>query len=363
MASSSTIVEQQVIRPRILAPTELHRWDAFVETHPLGLAVHTSAWLRGVEGAFAHIRGSVVVLEEAHSGRIVAGLPLYTVRSWLRGTRVVSVPFASICDPLIDDAEQAKALVGASVTFASERKAKVLEIRSLHTQHLLSGSPLFSRSGHLHHVLSLAPPEEKIRQSFAKSAVQNEITRARKAGVETRVSHDKGDLVHFHAIVTETRRRLSLPPIPIKFFQSIWTQFSPRHARLYFAMKDNAPVAALLTTHFRGLCSAEFSGDLRLPGVPGVNQAVYWKAIVDAKAEGYHQFSFGRTAVQNDALRQYKKRWGTTEEDITTFSNRPSTQKKGREDSLVYKSARKVIRHLPAPVFRQLGDFIYRHLG
>src|ERR1700691_3462068 len=83
-----------------ISPDEYGEWDAFVTRHPLGLVYHLSSWQKVLDSAFEHIRGQFLVLRDER-GEIQAGLPIYTVKSWLLKDRTVSVPFATMCDPLI----------------------------------------------------------------------------------------------------------------------------------------------------------------------------------------------------------------------------------------------------------------------
>src|SRR5438552_243855 len=96
-----------------LSPEEERQWDAFVTGHPLGCVYHLSAWKGVLEEAFPHIRGRFLALRDGLTGQIRAGLPLYTVTSWLLGNRIVSVPFASACDPLISTPEEFALLLPA----------------------------------------------------------------------------------------------------------------------------------------------------------------------------------------------------------------------------------------------------------
>src|SRR5580658_8386102 len=89
-----------------LRPEEETQWDAFAAKHPLGLIYHRTPWKQVLEQAFPHIRGHFLVLRDNSTGEIQAGLPLYTLKSWLLGNRAVSVPFASFCDPLISSGEE-----------------------------------------------------------------------------------------------------------------------------------------------------------------------------------------------------------------------------------------------------------------
>jgi hypothetical protein len=86
-------------------------WDDFVLRHPLGSLYHTSEWKRVIEKAFTHIRGRFLVLRDGDSEEILGGLPVYRVSSWLLGRHLVSVPFATVCDPLVTTVQEWNVLV------------------------------------------------------------------------------------------------------------------------------------------------------------------------------------------------------------------------------------------------------------
>src|ERR1043165_8425904 len=90
-----------------------------------------SAWKFVLEDTLPHIRGKFLVLSDAATGEIQAGLPVYAVKSWLLGNRTVSVPFASFCDPLISRPEDLSILLEEIHDFARRSRSRRIEIRSL----------------------------------------------------------------------------------------------------------------------------------------------------------------------------------------------------------------------------------------
>src|SRR4029077_16454816 len=113
-------------------------WDAFVGRHELGLVYDLSAWKRTLEEAFPHIRGRFLALREKTSGQIVAGLPVYQVRSWLLGNRIVSVPFLSFCNPLVSNESQLNLLLADVVEEYHRNGSDRLEIRMTEATRQLS---------------------------------------------------------------------------------------------------------------------------------------------------------------------------------------------------------------------------------
>lgn len=351
-----------------LSPDELGEWDAFVTQHPLGLVYHLSSWQWVLESAFKHIRGRFLVLRD-EGGQIRAGLPFYIVSSWLLGNRTVSVPFATMCDPLISTKEEFNSLWVAIEEASEKHRSRRIEIRTRHTG--LDCIPtFFTASGrYKHHYLPLCEPTEALFRSFDKSNIRRGVEKARREGVVVEERQDEQDLRVFHAFLVATRRRHSLPPMPFAFFQAMHRSLSPDRVALYLAMHAGKPVGGLLVSKFKDLWTAEYSGvpDNR---IRGISPLLYWEAIQRAKSSGAASFSFGRTSLDNTGLLDHKRRWATIEEDLTDFINRRGStsaqcneSSKGGGLALYGTAVRLLVRYAPAAAQKLVGDFCYRHLG
>jgi hypothetical protein len=351
-----------------LSADELGEWDAFATRHPLGLVYHLSAWQRVIESAFGHIRGRFLVVRDA-SGQIQAGLPVYTVSSWLLGNRTVSVPFATMCDPLISTKEEFDLLWPAIEETYERHRSRRIEIRTRRLGPDCMPDFLTGRVQFKHHYLPLGEPADALFCSFDKTTIRQRVGKARRAGVVVEERQDEQSLRALHSMLVATRRRHSLPPMPFAFFQAMHRSLYPDHAALYLAIQAGEPVGGLLVLKFKDLWTAEYSGVLD-NATPGIGPLLYWETIQRAKASGAAGFSFGRTALDNTGLLDHKRRWATIEEDLTDFTRvrgRKSTQDQEscKADSLTLSrtALRLLMRYSPAAVQKFIGDFCYRHLG
>jgi hypothetical protein len=351
-----------------LTPEELSEWDAFVGQHPLGLVYHTSAWQRVLENAFGHIRGRFLALRDG-SGTIRAGLPIYTVKSWLLKDRTVSVPFATMCDPLIATKEDFDQLWPAIEEASGKIGSRRIEIRARRCSPECMPAGLTAGEGYKHHYLALGGKNpDALFRSFSQSCVRRRVDKAKRAGLVAEERHDDESLRVFHAMLVATRRRRSLPPMPFAFFREMYRCLSPDHVSLYFAMHEGKPVGGLMALKFKDMWTMEYNGDA--DGSPaGTNQFLCWETIQRAKESGAEFYSFGRTSLDNASLLEYKSRWATVEEDLTDFvclagskAAQPKESPKAIRQAL-YGTAKQLLRHAPPAVQQSFGDFCYRHLG
>ena len=220
-----------------LSNDEHGEWDAFVTRHPRGLVYHLSAWKQLLETAFGHIRGRFLVLRNG-DGQIQAGLPVYTVDSWLLGNRLVSVPFATMCDPLISTKEEFNLLWPAIEDASVKHRSQRIEIRIRHTNSDCLPASLTASTRYKHHYLPLDKPTDELFRSFNKSNICRAVKKAKQEGVIVEERQDGQSLRVFHSFLVATRRKHSLPPMPFAFFHAMYRSLSPDHVALYLAMAN-----------------------------------------------------------------------------------------------------------------------------
>jgi len=350
------------VATEFLSENDFPEWDAFVARHPLGLIYHLSSWKQALERAFSHIKGHFLVLRD-DSGQIAAGIPVYLVRSWLLGNRLVSIPYASICDPLISTEEQYRELLGGLRAFQKECRAGSIEIKTLKTARLIA-DPLCSSSESMHHYLPLDRSLEELQKIFAYKAIRQIIHRAQHRGLIVRPQLDPAAIVLIHSFLASTRRRLSLPPIPHRFFRSFAQAFGKDRMTILVAYLEGKPIAALLALNFSGVLHIEYYGGNSIAYQTGASHLLHWEAIKHAGSLGCKSVSFGLTDSWNEGLLSFKRRWGTIEEPIgiscISSNGQPRVTLKSAKRN---RASRWLFRNAPQPVCAALASFIYRHHG
>jgi len=350
---------------RTLDPTRHSDWDKFVQAHPFGWICHLSAWKNIVEQSFDHIRGKYLVLVNDQTGAIEAGLPIFHVKSWITGKRLVSVPFASLCDPLATTKEQMHMLLAEALNEMKKAKADHIEIRTLHNFEVLRNGKMQETGHFFHHYLPLADTPEKLMKKFHRTCVRQRITRALKSELGVRIGDKEADMRAFYQLYMTTRKRLGLPTQPYRFFHNLHkTLLEQGQVELLLAQTENQTIAGLILLKFKNRVSAEFlASDDTFKSV-SPNHYLFWQAIQRSYNEGYASFDFGRTATTNEPLLDFKRRWGTQVVTLKHFYFPAGNSASQMSDqSPGYRLMRRVC--YKAPDFMQgiLGNFCYRHLG
>jgi hypothetical protein len=199
---------------KIVDPMKDVRWDTFVENHPFGWLYHLSGWKEVLEKSFKHMKGYFLVLQN-NDHDIKAALPIYEVRSWLTGNRLVSIPFATLCDPLISTEDDLTKLFDAALILLKERRASRIEIRTLLSSHLIHNHQLNPYNAFKHHYIRLNNEPEQLKRSFHRTCVRQRITRAMESNLTITFGSSESDLKKFYRLHFITRKRLGLPLQPI----------------------------------------------------------------------------------------------------------------------------------------------------
>jgi len=350
----------------LIDPAVDTRWDAYVESHPFGWITHLSDWKRILEKSFQHMKGYYLVLMDKRTESIRAALPLFEVKSWIAGHRLVSIPFATLSDPLVSSQEDMEELFDAAIHLSKELKTKHIEIRTFRSFSMIKEDRFAIDNSFKHHYLTLKSEPEILMRTFHRTCTRQRIARALSSNLCLKIGQGELDLVSFYKIYSGTRKRIGLPPQPYIFFKSMWEILSPsRRLVILLAEKGNRPVAGLILFRFKDRVSAEYAGSNEEYKEVSPNHFLFWEAIKIAYNEGCKLFDFGRTSVRNETLMDFKSRWGTetTSLPICYYPKTICEEATEREESISYRIMGALCRRVPDSVLAAIGNFSYRHLG
>jgi lipid II:glycine glycyltransferase (peptidoglycan interpeptide bridge formation enzyme) len=288
------------------------------------------------------------------------------LRSILTGNRLVSIPYATLCDPLVATADQMERLMQALLDLAEALRMKTSEIRTFQCGLCSSDDRFWNQNIYRHHYILLDREPEKIKQSFDRTNVRQRIQRAQKSDIVVEKAEHASDMADFYKLHIMTRKKLGLPPQPLKFFKHLWNTFAPaQQLTLLFAKKDNEILSSIIMFKFKDRVSVEFLASNEAFMSLSPNHMLFWEGIQSAYNEGYKIFDFGRTAVANESLMNFKKRWGTVVVDLPQYyyPKQAFAGYQGPEETLAYKLVRKAVIKLPENACLLLSKFLYRHLG
>jgi hypothetical protein len=342
----------------IIDPLTDTRWDDLVARHPSASAFHRRGWLEALKQTYGY--EPFVLTSASPAESLTDGIVVCRIKSWLTGTRLVSLPFADHCEPLFSDSGDRHLLSDRLVEECTRQHCKYLEFRPYLASADLGNEFQPSESFYIHE-LDLVPTIEQLFKGLHKDSIQRKIRRAEKEQLSYEVGRTDEFIEMFYNLLLITRRRHHLPPQPKNWFKNLAKNMGDAlHIRV--ARKNGAPIAALLTLRHRsnviykyGCSDGAFH---QLGGMP----FLFWKLIEESKATGAGLIDFGRSEMDNEGLVAFKDKFGTTKR-ILTYYRYPQTKKHKASSWGDSGLARRVFSVLPDGVLSAAGKVLYRHIG
>ena len=333
------------------------RWDDLVARHSKASAFHQRGWLEALACTYGY---KPCVLTSTPAGKPLSdGIVLCRVSSWITGTRLVSLPFADHCEPLVNDPGDYLVFTNWLRAECDRQRWKYFELRPLILQNTSYGLQA-SRSYCLHQ-LDIRPSLERIFQTLHKSSIQRKIRRAERERLSYEVGLSECLLDEFYRLTLITRRRHRVLPQPRDWFGNLVKCMGDK-AQIRLARKNGTSIAALLTLRHRSTVIYKYGcSDKKFHNLGGM-PFLFWKLIEEGRASGAELIDFGRTELHNEGLITFKNRFGTTRSVLTyyRYPDPESGELVAKRDSLF---VRQVCSILPDAVCCAAGRVLYKHMG
>lgn len=376
-------------------PIQDPRWKEFLDRHPQASVFHTPGWLEALRRTYGY--APFVVTTAAPGEELRNGIVFCRVKSWLTGNRVVSLPFADHCQPLVERSESLQMLLDALKEEQGRMKWKYAELRPAHhpfvpssdeegsfdrggveTSHpaafgdhslvaLRTGSPPLERAGFSQsaefyfHALDLRPEPETLFRNFHKSCVQRKIQRAEREHLAYEQGGSEALLEKFYHLLLLTRRRHQLPPQPLAWFRNLLECMGDQ-GRIHIVSKDGQPVASIFTLFFKktlvykyGCSDGRFH---KLGGMP----LLFWKVVQEGKQRGAQEFDLGRSDTDNPGLVEFKGHLGA-DASMLRYYCCPPRPSSNSASGWKMRVARSAFGWLPDSLLTTAGKLLYRHVG
>ena len=316
---------------------------------------HTAAWAKVLSETY-HYRPVYFALFDGNS--LLGLIPMMELRSVFGARRGVSLPFTDYCDPVIFDGLEIRDIVEVIKEYGRERRWESIEIRGRCFPDTTEKSTSFYR-----HTLDLGSDAE---QTFSrlKSNTRRNIRKAAREGVEVEISTSAQAVDEYYRLHCMTRKRHGVPPQPRSFFHKIHEHVIAQNLGfVVLACHEDKTIAGSVFFGFKDSAVYKFgASDIAYQNLRPAD-LVMWEAIRWFAQNGYRSFCFGRTALDNTGLRQFKSRWGAEEQVIDYFKYDLRQDAFTTEESLVKDSHQRIFRKMPIPLLKAVGSLAYKYIG
>jgi CelD/BcsL family acetyltransferase involved in cellulose biosynthesis len=340
-----------------LDPTQDTRWESLVASHRSASVFHRRGWLEALARTYGYRPFALTVTPPGEP--LAGGVVFCEVRSWITGSRLVSLPFADHCEPLVD-AAAFSSLAEWMVAKQSREDWKYIELRPLSSR-WAAGCPSSVNQSFWFHTLDLTPPEAQLFNNLHRNSIQRRIQRAEREPLSYERGCSDRLLDEFYLLLMKTRRRHCLLPQPQTWFRNLIALMSPG-VELRVARQHGVPIAAIFTlSHRRTVVYKYGCSDERFHAL-GAMPFLFWKLIVESKAQGAETLDFGRTDEANEGLIRFKGQFGTVRRRIV-YSRFPCGVGEEAASALQLPAVRSLFSHLPDSISSRAGGLLYRHFG
>jgi hypothetical protein len=344
-------------RLEVVDPTGIPGWDERLARHPEATIFHTAAWARVLSETYGYVPSYFTAVEE---DRLVTLLPFMEIRSWLTGTRGVSLPFTDECRPILPAGMPFDETAREVISRARSRRWKTIEYRG----RCRGMGHLPASAEYLTHELDLTPGEAVLFSRY-RSNVQRNVRKAEKSGIMVASDPTTEGVREFYRLNCLTRREHGLPPQPARFFENLRVHVLEKgFGTLLLARHEGRAVAGAVFLHFAGKAIYKYGASDRRYQELRPNNLVFREGIRELCGKGVRTLSFGRTDLHHEGLRQFKLSWGAAAKtlqyvkyDVTSMSYLSAQKSRA---TIPWEST---MSKLPLPLLRLIGRVAYRHVG
>ena len=329
----------------------LDGWKELCEASGNATLFHTPAWAAVLRRAYGF---RVLAATVERSGKVIAGCLLSRTRNpFVR--RFVGLPFSDSCAPLgVDDDAVAALMRGLA---ADPHIRGSLEIRGIKASAPWQTVDCFEQWS-----LDLSRPFAEIQRGADRN-FRRQVKRAASEMLKIETGDSAAMLDRFYAIQLETRRRLGVPPQPLRFFSLVRESFARTHGlEVWLASNAGRDEAAVVLLRDGPTLYAKWSA--RAAECTAGAAHLLFFSILEHHAGKAAALDLGRTDSRNTGLARFKTEMGATAAPLpySYFPHTPRHTSAEDPDRSTGALAR-IWRRLPLPVTRAVGAVVYRYLA
>ena len=347
---------------KMINPTSDKRWDEFIFNHPKGTIYHHSSWARVLQERYE--TNPIYYVIENEEGKITSIAPFFLTTSPLGGKRLVCLPCSEYCYPIADQENEMSALLMKAREEVKNNNVSYVEIRGFGSEGNTDSFSLKKHAYYLNHVTTLDGSAESLKAKLSRDT-RYHINRGNRSNVTIRLAEKEADLIQFHRLTTNMRRRINLLPWPYRFFKSIYENIIlPGYGYLLVAEVNEQIVSGGIFFCYKNRVINKFNASNPDYIQLRTNYVVMWRAIEMAFEAKYKYFDFGVTNPENTGLLKFKSHWGSVQE-VMPYYYYPeiSAANAVPESSLIYRTHTTINKVLPEFALKMAAELLYKRMG
>jgi hypothetical protein len=337
------------------------RWPRFVETHPFASVFHTRGWLEAIRRTYGY--KPVAYTLSPPTSELKNGLLFCRVRSWLTGSRRISLPFSDHCEPLCESPDELDFLIECLQAEMEHQEWKYLEFRPVRWQFppaKKDDAYLRPFKTYVRHRINLAPDPDQLFLRL-EPAIRQSVRDAGQSDLTFESGRSEILLRKFYRLTVQARQNRRMPPQPFQWFRNLLDCMGDA-VEIRVASRANVPVAATVSLRFRDTTVGKYmcsdAGDYNL----SATSYLIWADLSAAKANGGTEYDWSRSEPEDEDLVGFKDLWGCTRENLV-YWRYPAIHSAVMAESHSPRISRHFFGLLPQNLLKAAGRVLYRHIG
>lgn len=352
-------------RVDLLQTPDEERWEHFVQREPRAGIYHSLAWRDVTREGLGH--EPCYLCARDHAGEVVGILPLFRVRGWISGHRLVSVPMRDRGGPVGRTPEIEAELMAAAVELCRATRGDFLEVRTLDPLDAaaVADLPLVRQQHWITSRVDLSGGHEQTWKRLHQK-VRQHVRKGEAQGVSVELDSSHDGLVRFFDAFVSARTAMGIPPFPFRFIEAVWKHLIvPGRANLLLAVHESTLINGMINLVSKDTVIAAYSAPQRQWAKLYPAEMVYWRTMEWGARSGFATFDFGADSPTQEGLIAFKAKFGaqTTLMSSYFYLHRTRTPQQADSSSESYALARRIWRMLPDSWSRVLGAQVTRRLS
>jgi hypothetical protein len=329
----------------------LDQWKQLGEASGNATLFHTPAWAQVLRRAYG-FRVFAATLER--DGKVLAGCLLSRTKNPF-ARHVVGLPFSDSCAPLGVDQDAIAALMRGLA--AAPPLGGNLEIRGIKASAPWQTVDCFEQWS-----LDLARPFAEVQRAADRN-FRRQVKRAASEAFKIENGDSAAMLRRFYAIQLETRRRLGVPPQPLRFFSLVREVFTQSHGlEVWLASCAGRDQAAIVVLRDGPTLYAKWSARTA-ESAAGASHLLFF-SILEHHAGKAVSLDLGRTDARNTGLARFKAEMGAAPVPLPySYFPRTARRTSAEDPDRATSALTRIWRRVPLPVTRAVGAIAYRYLA
>lgn len=337
-----------------LLKDEYDKWDKYVLSSPYSCSYHLIGWKKVIEKSFKHKTFYLMALQD---NNIVGILPLVSIKSFLFGNFIISLPFLNYGGVCADDLEIERELIEKGIEIAKEENVAYLELRYMRKIEMA----LPVKEHKVTMILDLMDTPEKQWASY-KPTVRNQVRKAEKEGLKFKTGGIEY-LDDFYKVFSRNMRDLGTPVYHKDFFKNILEIF-PQNTNIHNVYLSDKVVAGGISFSFKDTLEVPWASSIKDYIKLCPNNLLYKETIEFACKNSFKYFDFGRSSPDSGTYR-FKLQWGAKPKQLYWYywlSKDRSTLPNLSPKNSKYELFINLWKKLPLFVSNFLGPYIVRNI-